>query len=551
MHFKKMSIVFIAIVQIVMYGMEEKAIKCWELLLPQDVARSVNALPKEIKALIGAYSSSAGVVWDKKVFKDRELFKDAYIQQSIPLLVTTEDKDNDVEVSVLEMKPVSSYDDRYRECWNKDKTRRVRVGHATISISEPPSHNEFSIVQHGGYVSSVHFNGNGTRLLSASHDGTAKISDIATGQSLAVMVHDLEIDAAWFDNNETEVHTFSFDWAIHMVWKQRSLEHIMLRKLLHLWLELEKPDKSIKSPVELLSHVADVLYCDYQELNHLWSKVPFDMQQAMWRHISRMIDIYGKEPHQIIIMTMENLPYKYTLHGKLIDGFLTSTLEGFEFKKNQVELLPVGRSEPKCVCYISNKSYNSKDYATLLSKGLVSFYPLFFHKQLRYLSAGAQMKIIRKDSNGFFHRIILPDDMENRILNYLLYNGACSLRQCFDFFKEVFFGKLHDCRDCKVIPFFKQLEVVVDEATIIPGDGIVLFSNVNTPAKNSIALKHYAIALGDGFYISKFGNGGKLHVSTMNAMLQVYDCIYFAKVNKSVACLKDFIKTCCGKVIIA
>jgi hypothetical protein len=317
------------------------------------------------------------------------------------------------------------------------------------------------------------------------------------------------------------------------------------------WLELEKPDKSITSLSLLLLHVAGLLKRDHQELLSIWSTMSPIMIKNLWKHVSYMINKYGKRVNQKIIMRIDSSPASL-FFGRPFDGFFATTLEGFCYKKNQVALIPVMDDMLKMNrMYLPDASYNSDELAHALRDGYPYFHPLAFHRQLRYLPEDAHMKIVIRDQDGFDCRIFFSEKIENRILHYLVHDSLSSFRQCFDFFKEVFFGLANRCRDCKKVSFCHQLELIDNDTVIIPGDGIVLFSKGKANGtQNSIVLKHYAIALGDTMYISKFGNGGKLCVSTMEAMLRVYNCRYCAKVNRAVACVGDFIKTCCSEVIV-
>jgi hypothetical protein len=73
-----------------------------------------------------------------------------------------------------------------------------------------------------------------------------------------------------------------------------SLSQILLKKLLHLWLQLQMPDKEIDSSEKLLDTVARMLCCDYDEINETWKSFPENVQQAVWLSMHKKIQKYGK-----------------------------------------------------------------------------------------------------------------------------------------------------------------------------------------------------------------------------------------------------------------
>jgi hypothetical protein len=106
--------------------------------------------------------------------------------------------------------------------------------------------------------------------------------------------------------------------------------------------------------------------------------------------------------------------------------------------------------------------------------------------------------------------IKLPNDMNKKILQYLKIDTTCEEYDCWHFFKCVFFDKqtVDKSRVC-----FTALN---PNDEIKPGDGIAIV--------NSSGPKHWAIALGDDLYISKFGIGGGICMTSIQQMLKYFGC---------------------------
>ncbi len=73
-----------------------------------------------------------------------------------------------------------------------------------------------------------------------------------------------------------------------------TLPQILLKRLLHVWLQLQKPNKEIDSSEKLLDCVAGMLLCNYNELYTTWASFPEHMQTAMWLSMYKKIHKYGK-----------------------------------------------------------------------------------------------------------------------------------------------------------------------------------------------------------------------------------------------------------------
>ena len=74
-----------------------------------------------------------------------------------------------------------------------------------------------------------------------------------------------------------------------------TLEQLLLKKALLTWLLIEKPNKKIDTPENLIKDVALKCTIPYKELITMWSTFPKNMQDAIWKTMSYKIQKYGKE----------------------------------------------------------------------------------------------------------------------------------------------------------------------------------------------------------------------------------------------------------------
>lgn len=230
-----------------------------------------------------------------------------------------------------------------------------------------------------------------------------------------------------------------------------------------------------------------------------------------------------------------------------IDGVMIATLEGFQFKNDQV-LLISDQKENKdfpfmCGDYIYNdQSYCPQELELALRNGSMSKYPIHMHRKLTYLTGDEQLTVLQhNDRNSEPIEIELCEHTKKRMLTYLCNDIYHKDEQCFSFFKKIYFDTSEETNNSTcATPFTDQIEMIDDEASLKPGDGIVLFSH---ESDQKIRLKHYAIFLNKGIYISKFGNKGVILVTDRESMLQFWKCTGAAKVKPDCAHLESFIKT--------
>jgi len=96
--------------------------------------------------------------------------------------------------------------------FNPDGTRIVTASFdKTARIWDTTTDNEIMVLRHEGGVSSAAFSPDGTRIVTASLDKTARIWDAAAGKVIMVLRHESSVDSAAFSADGSRVVTASSD----------------------------------------------------------------------------------------------------------------------------------------------------------------------------------------------------------------------------------------------------------------------------------------------------------------------------------------------------
>jgi WD40 repeat protein len=186
-------------------------------------------------------------------------------------------------------------------CWNEEKAYvvpefRVCNGCRLIAWDQKEDKILFGIY-HQGIFSSVEFNPCGIEIITASTDKTMRLWNKKTGKELLRVNYDnRRVTSASFNGMGTEIVVATDDGNIQILAKYHTdnLQQILLNKLLHVWLVLQKPSKEISSVTKLLDSVAQLLRIDWSELYRAWASFPEHVQRAMWLSMSKKIQRYGK-----------------------------------------------------------------------------------------------------------------------------------------------------------------------------------------------------------------------------------------------------------------
>ncbi|MBA3535912.1 MAG: hypothetical protein H0T84_04790 [Tatlockia sp.] len=116
--------------------------------------------------------------------------------------------------------------------------------------------------------------------------------------------------------------------------------------------------------------------------------------------------------------------------------------------------------------------------------------------------------------------IIIPDEMNHKLLSFLRhYKPRINYAYCcIHFAYELSYGR-------GIIPdidegfgyYFKDSQEPLDETTLLSGDIIHLYNadkDINRFAQDN----HWAVYIGQGYYLSLFGNAGFLYLTNLEAM---------------------------------
>lgn len=156
---------------------------------------------------------------------------------------------------------------------------------------------EIAQLAHEKRINSVDVNNrSGGEIVTVSHDRTMRLWCGKTGKELLRIVYDACVRDATFNFQGTEIVVGTKKGRIQVLarYDKYNLQQLLLKKLLHVWLQVEKPNKNISAPEELLHSVATLLCCDRQELHNAWASFPENMRNAVWLSMYKKIQKYGK-----------------------------------------------------------------------------------------------------------------------------------------------------------------------------------------------------------------------------------------------------------------
>jgi hypothetical protein len=138
------------------------------------------------------------------------------------------------------------------------------------------------------------------------------------------------------------------------------------------------------------------------------------------------------------------------------------------------------------------------------------------------LSDDTKIHLFVTDIEGNRKRVILPPEMDSRLIAYLKAGAAPSSPfdcNCFAHYmngKTYVFGTFNNSE--------WQVEELSSERNLVPGNTILI-------GHNRANITHLAIFLRGGFYLSKFGGTGPLIITTLDEMKKGFggDLVFVAK----------------------
>ena len=169
-------------------------------------------------------------------------------------------------------------------------------------IFDIDTHKEIAYFPHHYIVYDAFFNDSGKCLATRASDGKIRIFDIATSKKVVTIAHSNNIFSMCVSPSKNILVTGSINearmFAEHNKW---TLEQLLLKRMLHLWLLTAKPDKNIDSINRLLADSASKFRLEKKHLHHIWQTLPDTMQSALWRTMHNKIKLYGKATDNCII----------------------------------------------------------------------------------------------------------------------------------------------------------------------------------------------------------------------------------------------------------
>jgi WD40 repeat protein len=182
----------------------------------------------------------------------------------------------------------------FSDCGNLLATTSAKEN---IRIFNIKTKKEVTSIPHDSHINSIHFHPYISTLITLTGWGSnAEMYDIQAQTKVASLKHKNRIYAFHFDPSGKEFSTLSYPnkgltFARH---DDYTLEQLNLKCLLTDWLLIEKPDKKISKPTELLTDVAKKHDCSYNELVETWKTFPAAMQDSLFQTMLYRIKKHGK-----------------------------------------------------------------------------------------------------------------------------------------------------------------------------------------------------------------------------------------------------------------
>ena len=149
-------------------------------------------------------------------------------------------------------------------------------------------------ISHAGCVDFLSYSPCGEYLYIGSSE-SASVFNVKTQQSILTIPHEGLLNIVSYSPTSQELKTVSYNkrswFAVH---NNYTCDQLLLKKIISLWLCVERPDKDIQSVEALLNNISEKFALSKHELQATWSSIPEVPQWAIWRTITYKIQKYGK-----------------------------------------------------------------------------------------------------------------------------------------------------------------------------------------------------------------------------------------------------------------
>lgn len=165
----------------------------------------------------------------------------------------------------------------------------------TVYIHDRSSGEIVQELQHPTNIHFASFNEKGNEICTVTGDNNIRIWDRNTGKVVAQLYNECCPGSLEWNSLGTKI-VVAVDknariWARYDTY---TLPQILLNKLFHVWLLIEKPHKIINAVAKLLNVLTQISSCDRNELEIIWLSFPKNMQEMLWESMKNKIQKYGK-----------------------------------------------------------------------------------------------------------------------------------------------------------------------------------------------------------------------------------------------------------------
>lgn len=135
---------------------------------------------------------------------------------------------------------------------------------------------------------------------------------------------------------------------------------------------------------------------------------------------------------------------------------------------------------------------------------------------LKNLSKTERVEVLIRDSNEIY-RADLPEKMLDRLADFI--REKENIQECFDCSSFVY--GLNDIPNLSEEPISDKWRVqrIAGESQLIPGDSVMILGD---KTEKGFEVEHFAIYIGEGLYLSKFGDEGPMIAATREEMQNFY-----------------------------